>query len=464
MAEGQLRWPETKGFYTKHELRRLCSCLGYPNDLFLNCLHGLARAKPSLRSECLKCLAGKPFSERTVKQLLEYKPLLLRLEKRFNRYDSKYNVKVIRKAMWLLRHQKMSFDEISDSRVAFDVYSCEDDSGLPADVDIVLSAFKMVDKIISPSKLECEIQKQQHVVDIPSRIQLYEFFSLIPLALNTSDIDSEINSDGANFVNAQDSSDVSLPDLNRILMTSDQKKMVYLDQQYKQSLYREVLPAPVTMDTEHTVSAAPRRDLRALAQEQLRALFPSLELSQSQLHQVRGGRVVLSREQHRAVESGSRQPSPSHIQESVWRSKCAQSRASQRGKLPSKGSLGKLTREGKGSAVSIGQEEPVFSERGCIKAVVKAREALQTNFSSIPQQRLTNTSTDPLCKQETLDPLLHRPSTAPELGVGGGGHPWHFEPVVTSDELKEQQGRINDLRWASLRLSAKSVAPISLKV
>ena len=462
MAEGQLRWPETKGFYTKYELGRLCSCLGYPNDIFLNCLHGLARTKASLRSECLKCLAGNPFSERTVKQLLEYKPLLLRLEKRFNRYDSKYNVKVIRKAMWLLRHQKMSFDEISDCRIAFEVYSCEDDSGLPADVDTVLSAFKMVDKIISPSKLECEIQKQQHVVDIPSRIQLYEFLSLVPLAHRTSDVDSEMNSDDANCMDDQDSSDVSLPDLNRILMTSDQKKIAYLDQKYKQSLYREVHPTPFTMDTEHTVSAAVRRNHRALAREQFRVLSPSLELSQSQLHQVRGGRVVLSREQYRAVESGSRQPSPSRIQESVQRSKWA----SRRGKLqsPSKDLLGKLTREEKGSVTSIGQEEPVFRETGCIKAVLKARKALQTSLCSIPQQRQTSSSTDSLLKPETLDPLLHRPSTAPELGVGGGGHPWHFQPVVTSEELKEQQGRISDLRWASLRLSPKSVAPASSKV
>lgn len=445
-AKGLAEQPLTKGFYTKHELGGLCSCLGYPNNLLLDCLHDDTKVKPSLRREYLKFIAGKPLKESFINQLLESNYLQQCLEKRFNRQDAKHNIKVIKKAMWLLRHWKMSFNEISEGRVAFEVYCCEDGSGLLVAVETVLSALKMVEKVISPSKLECEIQKQQHIVDVPSRIQLYEFFDLMLLTKNSVHVELEMksNSDGEKATSI-----VSLPNLEQMWMTSDQKILEFLEEQYKLSMYKEVNPASETIEEEHVVSSAPRRYLKALSQEQLHAISPSLEFSQSQLHQARGRAVV---QNGRAAGnflslSGSRKKFPNILEANF------EGAQSPRWQSPSKRSLRKLA---KFPQMNITEEkastkDPVSKE--CVRSVFKSREALPTSFSGILQLTSDRSASRLFASLQTpyRDFDTSRPCTEPE--PGRRQRPLLCEPIVNLEELHQYQGQIDDLRWASLRLN-----------
>ena len=376
----QTQWPQTKGFYTKDELSRLCSCLGYPSNLFLDCLHATSEVKPFLRGDYLKCLAGRPLKESTIKQLLESKYLKQSLEKIFNRQDAKYNIKVIRRAMWLLRYRKMSYNEISEGRIAFEVYCTEDDNGLLANVETVLSALKMADKVISPLRLNHEIQKQQHIVDVPSRIQLYEFLNLMLLAIKPADVEEKIVSNSTNLEKEQVLDDVSLPDFDELLMTSDQKVLQFLDKQYKSSIFKEVKPATAeSMHAEDILSAAPRRDLRMLSQEQFRAFSPSLEFSQAQLHQARVRALKLKSSREIAPLSfGQAAGVPQKDFDSDnLQSRCisskARCRSSQKQSFEPKFAQISIATSKKSSTKEA--KDRIFNEKECIKSVFKGQRS-----------------------------------------------------------------------------------------
>ncbi len=371
---------------------------------------------------------------------------------------AKYNIKVIRRAMWLLRRKKMSYSEISEGRIVFEVYyCCEDNNGLVATVETVLAALKMIDKVISPSRLSCEIQKQQHIVDVPSRIQLYEFFNLMLLAVSSIDVEEAIKSNSTNLDKEEARSDISLPNFDQLFMTSNQKALQYLDKQYQSSIFKEVKPTSETMQTEDIVSAAPRRELRMLSLEQFRAFSPSLEFSQAQLHQARGRAVTFKSRTSSSVLTDFKQFSPCALQTDVDRedlqSRCTSNKA--RWQSPQKQSLRHRfvqmsTTANKPSAGE--RNDRMFNEKGCIKSVLKAREALYTSFSSIPPLTTSSSSSSILVNTpQTQFPESGRPQTAPETTT------WSREPIVRPEELQQHQGQIDNLRWNFLRLKPRII-------
>ena len=55
----------------------------------------------------------------------------------------------------------MTFSEISDARIAFEVHVCEDGSGMPAELQTVMQSLKLLERVMSPLKMETKIQKYQ---------------------------------------------------------------------------------------------------------------------------------------------------------------------------------------------------------------------------------------------------------------------------------------------------------------
>ena len=500
---------ETKGFYNKHELRRLSSCLGYPSTLFVDVFHSTSRSKASLRAEYLKLLIGKPIAETHIKQLLDSKQLHYRVDKVFNRFSSKYNIKVIKKAMYLLRHDRMTFAELSSARVAFEVYSCKDETGLVTDVDTVLRALRITKRVMSPLKLESEVQKQQHRVDIPSRIQLYEFFDMVLLSSKVTTVESEMKSSEACMLDESErNTELSLPNFDQLLMTADQKMLAYLDAKHRSSMYREVHPTPDVLDTEHIVPAAPRRDLKLLSREQYNAFSPPLEQSQLKLHQARRGGLVFSTEQHMAVESAShsRLSSPyPQLMPSLTKTSCQlQDRTSISQKTASRvrssspqmpnviaksfrrvpkkvgdiqtprlshlkqetrfntpdlpASEMELTENNSAKKSDNPSRSSCFMKQDCVMSVLKAREALASSMSNLPQHE---GHADDVLEHKMLcdrsNSFIEAPSprarTDSELTMDRTPH---YKPIVSFEERKEHQGCMDDLRWASLRLTSDS--------
>lgn len=296
-----------KGYYRKRELGLLATSLGFPGSLLVNRFRIHYTATEDHAGE--EADGGeKTVSEKMIVGLLNSGDLFKRLEKVFNIYPAWYNIKLIRKAMQHIRHHSLSFTDISDCRRAFDIYAYEDGSGIPAEFSHVRQALKVLERIMSPSRLQMEIQRFNDVSDVPSRLQLYEFMDIVAICGKT-----EVEERRLSEISISDevSHELSVPDFGQILMTTDQKVSAYLESYYQQSFHRgKESPIPQHVDTlDCTVHTDSRKSLVSLAAEQSRALTPCLECSQSQLHRSRNGYYSLSDDNFKS-HTNSRQPSP----------------------------------------------------------------------------------------------------------------------------------------------------------
>ena len=297
-------YPSKAGCYDKNELSRLSSCLGFPGSFLTMGFEN----SPSLQLQSAhrKLTNNQTVSEKLLQELLLSKHMHSRLEKVFNTHKADYNISVFTKSLLLLRHKRLSFEDISDARISFELYMSEDGGGMVAATDTVLQALKMMDRVISPVRLESEIQKQQAVVDFTSRIQMYEYFDLVIKTVHFGEVEKEMlslesESDSSIGSNTANPDNLVLPDFHQLLMTNDERVMSYLDQQYRNSLYKikKVESNPrVSRATSITraISSSPTVRAMASSNRQREALIPSPQYS---LPKARNGRTVFTPEQDR---------------------------------------------------------------------------------------------------------------------------------------------------------------------
>ena len=483
MTEVWIQYPARKGHYTRKELSYLSTSLGFPNALLAKAFE----SSVTMQIEWNRLVAGKTIRERALIQLLESKALDHKLEKVFNKYPAKYNVKLIKKALSLLRHKQMTFSEISDARVAFEVHVCEDGSGMPAELQTVMQSLKLLERVMSPLKLETEIQKYQLCSEFPMRFQMYEYFSLVALCekCETVEVQMTLSTPNLESLNAHEGDTAfSLPDFDQILMTSDQKVHKYLDSEYRASLYKEVEPTPPVLDTEHIVPSGPRRSLISIAHEQSRALTPSLEESQSQLHRARSGYWVLSPKQyenHLQDSQGSLPllsstrlhiPPEKHKQIDPLHSSCVMkspqkpirfnfSRVPQAIRpAPTSCTLPPASKDQQqacsddtGRTSKMHELSTAIDNVCIVESVLKARSALKSSLANLPQPQLQEDKCSSPSEPSgvTLKNYGHAQSHTLNQSEETDVHKLHFEPVVSEDEIKFHQALIDELEWNALR-------------
>ena len=485
MTEAWIQYPARKGHYTRKELSYLSTSLGFPHALFAKAFE----SSVTMQIEWNRLVAGKTIRERALVQLLESKALDHKLEKVFNKYPAKYNVKLIKKALSLLRHKQMTFSEISDARIAFELHVCEDGSGMPAELQTVMQSLKLLERVMSPLRMETEIQKYQLHSEAPMRFQMYEYFSLVALCekCETVEVQMTLSSPNLESLNSCESDTaLSLPDFGQILMTSDQKMHEYLDSKYRTSLYKEVEPTPPVLDTEHIVSSVPRRSLISLAHEQSRTLTLSLEESQSQLHRARSGHWVLSPKQYQnhmqdsqgclSLQSSTRlhiHPDKHKLKgplHSSYMTKSSQkpirfnfSRVPQAIRPPPTSCTSphgtkeqqQVCGNGTGRTNKMHELSTAIDNVCIVNSVLKARSALKSSLASLPQPQLpedkcTSPSEPSRVTLGYGHAQSHTPTKIPqseEMDV----HTLHFEPVVSEDEMKLHQALMDELEWNVLR-------------
>ena len=458
-----------KGCFKKEELAKLASALGFPSNIFVK---ELSKSSDCfLQSDYASLQAGKAITAERLKHVLDSGALNHRLEKIFNKYDAEYNVKVIVKAVSLLVHRQLCFSEISTSRMAFELYSMEDGSGLPAELGPVSQALKLMDRVMAPSRLEAEIGKQQHYCDLPSRIQMYEFFDLVVRCLKSSEAKREMevqigNHDKNTLTTA---SETSLPDISKILMTTDQQVLDFLDERYKSSLFKKVDPTPAPLNNQRIISLAPRKILRSTSKEHLCALVPPLERSQQQLHQARSGRMVLSTTQ--CIESLSRphtslsmdyqtRDTSGRLSQLQLRQRSIQTltRSTQR---PVKDPAF-LSKSAPNILLGRSEQHNVMyddaSDSGditetiskiCIESVHRAREAVCSSVANLPQVQPAETMHDSRRGSTLTDKLqkrrLSRRLRTPTLPIV------RITPIISKEEMRRHQDNISELEWDRLR-------------
>ena len=439
-------YTEKRGWFSKRELAKLASALGFPTDIFFK---ELSKSTDSvLRSEYTRLEAGKSIAERNIRRMLESGALNYRLEEVFNKHDAQYNVKIILKTVSLLHHRQLSYREIAEGRLAFELYSVEDGSGLPAEAEPVAQALKLMERVMAPSRLEAEIQKQQHYCDLTSRIRLHEFYELVVKCSKSMDAAKQMD-----YENKE-----SLPDISKMLTPTDQQVLDHLEERYKATLVKRVEPSPVAADGKRAVSMAPRRILRSLSKEHSWALVPPLERSQQQLHQARNGTAVFSSDQYAVVESYSR-PNTS-LSMGSYKSRKVQSRRKQQlrvGQLPqiiddsvivSKSApnilLGISEQDGEAIHDLVDEDLTDTISKICLGSVERARDALSQSLAFLPQNAHVSTSTLPvLCEDSGTTKNC---KASPSLGHGGVA----LTAIVTKEDILRHQDRMSELEWERL--------------
>ena len=496
----QMSHPPKRGSYGSLELRYLATSLGFPSTFILKGFESC----PTLRVQHRRLAAGKPVSEKDVVHLLDSEILHLKLEKVFNKYSAKYNVKLFKKAMSLLRHRALTFGEISDARVAFELYACEDGNGMPGNLQTVQLALKMLERVMSSLRLDAEIKKYQLYSDTPSRFQLYEFLDIVAMCEKSEEVEMHLKS-CSSLESADDSgsnADLTLPDFDQILMTTDQKVVKYLDEKYRESLYKTVEPAPAVLDSDHIIHGGPRRSLVSQARMQSRAITPSLEGSQSQLNRARGGYLVFSPEQNSMVNASRwASPVPRHcrtprsretptkramtcppdlnaLRETTCCSRPSNQLRCRFQRLPRRTSAARVpvTRSHTSERDPNQPPKPVEHSESrelaniiseiCVRSVVRARNLVKASFADVDSHQLgSGSSQDEKLLQRTSKP--HRAITAhlggscedlPPLVVPAAAstsHGMYFEPVVSAREAELQRGLVDKLHWNTLRQESR---------
>ena len=286
-----------KGYYRHRELNLLATSLGFPGKLFVN---QLSAHYTEIGLETGEQTAA--LSEKLVTRLLGSGVLFKKLEKVFNEYPAWYNVKLVRKAMQHIRHRSLTFSDISLCRIAFQLYACEDESGLPAELSHVQRALKMLERVMSPSQLHVEIQRFNEVSDVPSRLQLYEFMDIVAACRKTDEVEDERRLSEISLSDSGVSSrELNVEGFDQMLMTNDERVRAYLESNYQHSRHKGKDQSPPELDPDHIVHTDSRKSLVSLAAEQARAVTPCLERSQSQLHASRSGFCTLSHDHFKSL-------------------------------------------------------------------------------------------------------------------------------------------------------------------
>ena len=456
--------PERAGYYDRGELYRLSSGVGFPGRFLID---GLENA-PSLHLQAaFQNISRTKVSDKIIKSLLESKHMQKRLHKYFNSSPEDHNKKIFMKAMSVLRHRKLDFSEISVARVSYDLYASEDGGGMLASASVVLQALELIGRAISPVKLRLEIQKQQDVVDIPSRIQLYEYIDLVCKSVRISDVEREMDSliprDGEISIDLQDS---SIPDFDWILMTNSERILAYLDKQYHNTQFKEAASTPPSSDTDNILFASrlSRMERTAESQRQIRSLTPVLECSQHQVLKACNGFMVLTKEQHQSVDSlhSSRQNSRvgrrSDVKSGGRRSNGSSVEYSQKPQeslpVPTGGSKLRPVSHRKERMSPPSLQPPPSAISAAGKSRPEAKYLLRSSKSApiLPLLRAHghNRKTEVTMRDATKSTSM-LPRGKGETQTRRGQDYSSFQPVVTEQDILRHSGRMYELEWEELR-------------
>ena len=427
-----------RGFYSKTELVFLASSLGFPGHLFIDALH------PEELNE------GEVVSEGRVTELLDSGALFTKLEKVFNTHSAKYNVKLIRKAMLHVKRRSLTFADISKSRIAFDLYAYDDGSGIAAELTQIQQALKMLERVMSPTKLQTEIQVYGEIADVPTRFQMYEFLDIVAKCKTTEAEVKRMSEKECCDHESRHSEGLEypLPDFNQSMMTTDQRVRAFLESEYQDSLPKKPTQhVTVKLDDDKVVNTDSRRHLVSLALKQSSVLTSCIELSQSQLHRTRNGFCVLSDKQylkfhHSSVPTCVRQKtSPEKQEHQATTHKSV------------KVHLQPLPQEIPQTQVASHSEQKNETKTSedikqdindiCAGSVIRARSTLQSSWAAIPKSHLMAIIGPQVPTDEANTPPALKDSVVRTDRL-------QLEAIVSSREQEIQQGLIDELHWAMM--------------
>ena len=421
-TQSEVKFLGQKGWYTLSELNYLSNSLGFDSSVF---------TKVILLE--MKHLGTKGLSEKQFIEMLNLKMFDKFLDNTFNNKPAKYNVKTIKKALQLLRHKVIGFPELSQARMAYFLYENDDQLGMDADSSTILKALRLCDRIMSPVQLDKYLIDVSLSVQIPCRLQLFEFLELISLTMR---IDSMALPALADKATEEDN-------CFQVIQTKEQKAMKVLDRRFRASqpankVVKDKQKTPTGVSGQSSLIQNTEYDsVVSVAQYQAVDLFSLVKTSTASLRSAKYGHSFMLTKQvdtrHSSTSSSFthlvNQPQGLKYQfrklplRQMWH-RCKDSSSSC---------------DGKGLEQKHNQKE--FEQQRCQRLEpeayhTKATTEDQTAFSRLLQGSGSAKSSN-------------RKETHPNLPT----NPWvpSQTPIITKDEFNKQQYMIDDLKWSILR-------------
>ncbi|XP_022781767.1 uncharacterized protein LOC111322836 isoform X2 [Stylophora pistillata] len=274
-----LKYPRKRDFYTWEELRCLAKALGFRKDLFhKNVSHESEKDK------------SNGLSTKSISNMLDIKCLHGDIHRTYNMHDALYNSRVIEKAVEMLSKRYLSFQELREVRVAFQLYEHEDMLGLVTDEHTLLRTLKICGRAVSPVKLKQHIKHMKR--QVADRIMLYEFLDLLLLC----ERDTEVQLQPLPLVTGVDKNNLyKLCDFQAVLCTEDEKRIRHLDTLYEQGSFRSSMshnkdvPSWRLLYQDYFVDSNPRIELVSRQQQRSMELCDHLDHSNKKVMQARCG-------------------------------------------------------------------------------------------------------------------------------------------------------------------------------
>ena len=165
-------------------------------------------------------------------------------------------------------------------RLAFQLYENEDGSGLTADTRSVLQAFHMCRRVASPMKLSDYLKAEARNVDIPTRLQLYEFFDFLvfqseKLAIVEQRLQESVDKpcDHNEFISPADA-----------LLTREERAEKQLDIKYQQLLFPNIDATKSTITKESIINPGHHNAIVNWGKQEATKLLQPLMLSSTRLN------------------------------------------------------------------------------------------------------------------------------------------------------------------------------------
>ncbi|XP_033112915.1 uncharacterized protein LOC117113623 isoform X2 [Anneissia japonica] len=237
-----IKYTSREGFYTWNELCCLSRALGFQANTLNSCIpdEALQNDEGIVHKEILKLINLKYFNDA--------------LDRTFNMHTADYNINVLKKSLKILNHRLLSFSELNDVRIAFQVYEAADMKGMVMDQHTLMRTLKLCNRIVAPLKLMHRIKHLQEFFDEPDRIQFYEFLDLLVLCQLIPEVQIAHQKDGS----LDKSRELyELDDFEKVCTTLDEKIEDHLNSMFmrterdygKEHLGDKRIPKETAVDT-----------------------------------------------------------------------------------------------------------------------------------------------------------------------------------------------------------------------
>lgn len=259
------KYPKFRGLLSKEELLYLAKSLGFRSTVFLGNENG----------------TKYPMPVESFIQLLDSRTYDRSLHRTFNTRDANYNVKSIKKVLEHLQHKTLSFSEIRQARLAFQLYEDDDGMGMHASAPAVLQAFHMCGKVSSPLKLSDVLKSIKTTVDIPMRLQLYEFLHI--LVFHSEPLEEAEEKACLRARQSSTSASRFMISASDALLTRPEKAQRYLDDCYREILFPVISVCQVKVESIRLINPQAWQTVVKHGRTEAHKLLPPLLASSSRL-------------------------------------------------------------------------------------------------------------------------------------------------------------------------------------